>query len=44
MTVADFLMTQATPGLVMIAAALVVPFVPHHARQAWMLAAILSRM
>ena len=40
MTAADFLALQATPGLAMIVAALAVPFIPHHARQVWMLAAI----
>ena len=40
MTAVDFLALQATPGLAMIAAALAVPFIPHHARQVWMLAAI----
>ena len=29
-----------TPGLPMVAAALAVPFLPHHARQAWMLLAV----
>ena len=36
----DLSLMTLTPGLVMIAAALAVPHIPHHARQAWMLVAI----
>ena len=40
MTAADFLPVVATPGLPMLLAAVAVPFIPHHARQVWMLLAI----
>ena len=40
MTAADLLPILATPGLPMLLAAVAVPFIPHHARQVWMLLAI----
>ena len=40
MTGIEFWLMTATPGLAMIAAAAAVPFIPHHARQVWMLLAV----